>query len=230
MQELPRPYYDRDGITIYHGDCREVLPRLTPVDLVLTDPPYVHAQGVKGGGLSAAAKFYRDGALDGLNEFNLSGYADLLLDAAPMMVVFHSRDLIHDYAVMARKAARKYDLHVWHKTNAIPFTGNTWKSDIEYIALIWSKKPGWRQQHQHLHSKAYVSPINTDRLHPTSKPIPLLRKYAVVLGEGPIIDPFMGSGTTLAAAKLEGRKAVGIEINEKYCEIAAKRLEQGVLF
>lgn len=68
--------------------------------------------------------------------------------------------------------------------------------------------------------------------HPTSKPVRLLRDMIGRLGgeDGAILDPFMGSGTTLVAAKLEGRKAVGIEIEERYCEIAANRLRQGTLF
>jgi len=73
--------------------------------------------------------------------------------------------------------------------------------------------------------------VPPDKLrHPNEKPtgaiIPLIRAHPGDL----VLDPFMGSGTTLVAAKLEGRKAIGIEIEEKYCEIAAKRLAQGVLF
>jgi len=221
------PYYERAGITIYHGDCREILPQLPRADLVLTDPPYSHRH-VGGDGFAAARAFYRDGALDGLNDFVLSDFAGLMLAAAPMLIAFHSRDLIPDYAALARASERRFDLHVWHKTNAIPFTANTWKSDLEYIALIWERKPGWTQLSQEMHSKAYVSAINSDGLHPAAKPIPLLYKYCAVLGSGLVVDPFAGSGTTLEAAKLAGRSAIGIEIEERYCEIAARRLGQEV--
>jgi len=69
------------------------------------------------------------------------------------------------------------------------------------------------------------------RVHPTQKPLALMRWcLSLVPDAKTVLDPFMGSGTTLVASRLEGRQAVGIEINEKYCEAAAKRLEQGVLF
>lgn len=220
------PYYNNDGITIYHGDCREVLPSITG-DLILTDPPYSHRHMV-GGGLASASQFYRERKLDGLNAFVLADFSDLIIAAAPMLIAFHSRDLIHDYAILAKRTGRRYDLHFWHKPNAIPFTANTWKSDIEYLALIWEKVPGWHQCAQHVHSKVFIAPINTDNAHPAAKPIPLLTKYILVLDAQDIIDPFMGSGTTLVAAKNLGRRAIGIEIDERYCEIAAERLAQTV--
>jgi len=69
-----KPYYDSDGITIYHGDCRDILPSLPKVDLVLTDPPY-SLPHVDGGGFASARAFYRDGGLKGLTEFALQEYA-----------------------------------------------------------------------------------------------------------------------------------------------------------
>ena len=223
------PYFDDGkGIQIYHADCREILPLLPVVDLVLTDPPYSHKH-MDGGGFASGRKFYAKGALDGLNDFNLSEYSEVLINAAKMMIAFHSRDLIDPYSTLAATTKRKYDLHVWHKTNAIPFTANTWKSDIEYISLIWESKPGWNQRHQSLHSKVWISPINSDSAHPAAKPIPLLVKYIDILAANTILDPFMGSGTTLRAAKDLGRKAIGIELEERYCEIAANRLRQEVL-
>jgi DNA modification methylase len=224
-----KPYYEENGIVIYHGDCREILPTLPKVDLVLTDPPYAHAH-MDGGGFAAGRKFYAGGALDGLNEFDLQEYWDALRSAAPMLIAFCSRDLIHAYSSAAVLSGRKFDLHVWHKTNAIPFTANTWKSDIEYICLIWEKKPGWVQLQQHMHSKVWISPINSDSSHPAAKPIGLLSKYVSVLDPSSVLDPFMGSGTTLVACKQAGLKCTGIEREEKYCEIAAKRLAQGVLW
>lgn len=223
-----KPYYEQDGVTIYHGDCREVLPTVSGCDLVLTDPPYAHRH-MDGGGFASGRKFYRDGALDGLNDFRLADFAPFLLAAAPMLIAFHSRDLVPDYAALARSAGRKYDLHVWHKVNAIPFTANTWKSDIEYIALLWDQKPGWVQLHQSEHSKVYSSPINPDPSHPAAKPLTVLLRYLRVLNSRFVVDPFMGSGTTLRAAKDLGRRAIGIEIEERYCEIAAERLSQTVL-
>jgi hypothetical protein len=164
-----------------------------------------------------------------MNDFDLSVYRDALLSPADMLVAFCSRDLIADYAALSRETERKFDLHVWHKTNAIPFTANTWKSDLEYIALLWTRKPGWKQCHQSMHSKVWSSSLCMDRQHPACKPVELLAKYIMVLDVQTILDPFAGSGTTGRAAKDLGRKAVLIEREERYCEIAAKRMAQEVL-
>jgi site-specific DNA-methyltransferase (adenine-specific) len=224
-----KPYYEESGIQIFHGDCREILPTLPKVDLVLTDPPYSHRH-MGGGGFAQAREFYAGGALDGLNDFKLADYWEHIRDASAMAVCFSSRDLLPAYTAASVASCRKFDLHVWYKTNAIPFTANTWKSDLEYICLIWQSKPGWKQLAQSMHSKAWISATNSgDNSHPAAKPIPLLGKYIAVLDAQTVLDPFMGSGTTLRAAKDLGRKAIGIEIEERYCEIAARRLSQGVL-
>jgi len=212
-----------DEICILCGNCLDFAESIDGCDLTLTDPPYKHAH-MDGGGFASERKFYAGGALDGLNNFDVQQYEAVLINHAKMLIAFHSRDLIGDYASLASRHGRKYDLHAWHKTNAIPFTANTWKSDIEYIALVWQSKPGWKQLNQIMHSKCFSSPICTDKHHPACKPIPLIAKYIAVLDAKKIFDPFMGSGTTLVAAKQLGRKAIGIEIEEKYCEIAANRL------
>lgn len=225
-----KPYYEdsKAGITIYHADCREILPTLAKVDLCLTDPPYKHAH-MDGGGFAAGRRFYAGNALEGLNDFNLSEYWPVLSEAGTMLVAFCSRDLIPAYAAASVANSLKFDLHVWHKSNAIPFTANTWKSDLEYIVLLWSEKCGWKQHSQEMHSKAWLGAINQDNSHPAAKPVPLLQKYIAVLDAQTILDPFMGSGTTLRAAKDLGRRAIGIEICEAYCEVAARRLQQEVL-
>jgi len=222
------PYYQDDFVTIYHGDCREIVPALGRFDLVLTDPPYNHKH-MDGGGFAAASKFYAGGALDGMNDFDLTKYRDTLLLPSDMLIAFCSRDGIADYAALSKNTVRKFDLHIWHKTNAIPFTANTWKSDIEYIVLLWTKKPGWKQCDQAMHSKVWISPLCSDRSHPACKPTSLLSKYIQVLDAQTILDPFAGSGTTGRAAKDLGRKAVLIEREECYCEIGAKRMAQEML-
>lgn len=223
-----KPYYQDNAVTLYHGDCREIVPTLGRFDLLLTDPPYSHKH-MDGGGFAAGSKFYAGGALDGLNDFSLAEYQDAMLCASQMMVAFCSRDLIVDYSALARQNGRSFDLHIWHKTNAIPFTANTWKSDIEYICLVWSKKPGWKQLSQEKHSKVWISSLCLDRAHPACKPMGLLRKYIEVFDAQTILDPFAGSGTTGRAAKDLGRKCTMIEREERYCEIAARRMQQEVL-
>ncbi len=224
-----KPYFDDGrGITIYHGDCKAILLQLPQpaADVCFTDPPY-NMKHMDGSGFAHTREFYREGGLDGLCDFQLVDYEIPLGYCAPQIVAFHSRDQIRDYADFCKRRFGGYDLHVWHKVNAIPFTHNTWKSDLEYIALGWSKK-NHAPIEQSMKSKLYSSGLETGQLHPTQKPLPLALKYLRVLQPETVIDPFMGSGTTLRAAKDLGLKAIGIEIEEKYCEIAARRCEQEV--
>lgn len=213
--------------TLYMGDCLDVLPTLDKVDLLLSDPPYAHKH-MDGGGFASASKFYAGGEIDFISNFVLSEYADLLKNASNQFVCTCSRDLIIDWLTLAKEKGN-FDLHVWHKTNAIPFTNNTWKSDIEYIVLGWSSK-NHQKTNQSLKSKAYISSLCTDDFHPTAKPTPLMAKYIEVLtaAEDSILDPFMGSGTTGVAAIQLGRKFIGIEREPKYFDIACKRIEQAV--
>lgn len=214
---------ERESYTIFCGDCRDILPG-RDADLTLTDPPYVMAH-MDGGGFASAIQFYADGALDGMDSFDLEAYADLLAQSADQLVAFHSRDQIADYANFCLGRFGKFDLHFWHKTNAIPFTNNTWKSDIEYIALGWRKK-SHQDAPQAMKSKAWISPICTDRHHPACKPVELMAKYVRILTPpGSLVcDPFMGSGTTGVAALRCGRRFIGVELNPVHFETAASRL------
>lgn len=198
-----RPYYQDSACTIYHGDCREIIPHLPKVDLVLTDPPYGLGDRMSGGTWGSAAK-YAD-----LRAWDVAPGADLLLS-----IVAKGRSAIvwgGNYFCLS--PARCW--LVWDKQNAVPTM-----ADCE---LAWTNldRP----------TKRLSLPVGIHVCgHPTEKPLPLfLWSIGIAGGDGQIIDPFMGSGTTLRAAKDLGRKAIGIEIEERYCEIAAKRLQQEVL-
>lgn len=208
------------------GDCLEVLPTLSKVDAVITDPPY-KLKHVDGGGFAAARQFYAGGKLDGLDDFDFDKYAPAMAAASDQLVAFHSRDQIADYANLSKSEFGNYDLHVWYKTNAIPFTCNTWKSDLEYIAIAWRVK-SHQPVEQDEKSKAWISSLCTDRHHPTCKPVPLMEKYVRILVKplGTIIDPFMGSGTTGVACIRTGRQFIGIEKEPKYFEIACNRIRR----
>lgn len=221
------PYFERDGITIYHGDYRDILPALPTAPLILTDPPYV-IKHMDGRGIANTKEFYRDGALNGLMDFKLDEYAPMLSKACEHIIAFHSRDQILQYAQFCMTEFGTYDLHFWHKTNAIPFVFNTWKSDVEYIALGWRSKKHFPVQ-QHVKSKVFSSGIETGKLHPTQKPVAIALKYLRVLMPAVVIDPFMGSGTMLVAARELRLKAIGIDREEIYCETAAKRFEQNIM-
>jgi DNA modification methylase len=199
------PYYDHAGITIYHGDCRDILPHLDPVDLVLTDPPY--GVGFSYGEYEDTAENFQSGILPTLKE---------LSQKYPMSTCCSMRQ-------MQSLPVAKWVL-CWHKPGSMRRNSVGGFSIWEPIFLYGA---GWK-----VANDAITLPdcANHDKgnQHPCPKPIKLF-KWLLSLHTGNILDPFMGSGTTLLAAKQLGRKAIGIEIEEKYCEIAVKRLAQEVL-
>lgn len=218
---LPEPYYSDGGIVLYHADCRDVLPGLEACGLLLTDPPYglgprVHDRANSQRGQSAAP--CRD-------------YGNVDWDNAPAT----DADCLAAIAICSSSivwGGNYFQLGpsacwlVWDKDN-----GNNGYADCE---LAWTNIAGsirrkryrWMgmlQEHAGAHKEA--------RVHPTQKPVAVMQ-WCISLApsfDAPILDPFCGSGTTLVAAKLAGCTAVGIEISERYCEIAANRLRQGVL-
>ena len=212
-----KPYYEHGGITIYHGDCREVLPGLEAVDLVLTDPPYGmgwntntsrftggHPESVRKRGLG---KRNQSPVLNDDKEFDPSPWLSF-----PRVVLFGSNHY-------ARHLPTGTTL-VWIKRTYSGF--GSFLSDAE---VAWMKGGHGVYCYRDLSMKRLAN----QQCHPCQKPLPLM-KWCIMKagGDGIVLDPFMGSGTTLRAAKDLGRKAIGIEIEEKYCEIAAKRLGQEV--
>jgi site-specific DNA-methyltransferase (adenine-specific) len=220
-----KPYYEQDGITIYHGDCREILPMLPKVDLVLTDPPY--------------GKTTHEGArsANSLDSTTIDFHPitdDELVELAKSWVDHCNRWVLMTcewrHAVRLDECGALVRLGVWIKPNGAPqFTGDRPGTGWEAVALL--HRHGRKRWNGGGHHAVWTCPIEQGK-HPTQKPLRLVQKWAVDFSdEGELIlDPFMGSGTTLVAAKNLGRNAIGIEIEERYCEIAAKRLAQGVLW
>ncbi len=209
------PYYTEPGIEIYHGDCREVLPGLGKVDLVLTDPPY--GMGMTG---------QTGGAGKGKGATRTRDYGDVAWDGEPV-----NWGLLWELLTLGKYACcwggNYYPVPpspswlVWDKMN----TGNF--ADCE---LAWTNYGSAVRIIHHLWNGMARKNLEP-RFHPTQKPLDVM-KWAITKCPGEpqaILDPFMGSGTTLRAVKDLGRKAIGIEIEEKYCEIAVKRLRQEVL-
>jgi len=202
---LPAPYYDRDGITIYHGDCREVLTAFPHAELLLTDPPYGHGDRWKGG--TWAANPIYDAAL-------IWDQQPAALELLTAWIQQATRAVVWGGNYFGLPPSRCW--LAWEKSSKMPTL-----ADFE---LAWTNldRP----------SKLWREDRNADgkRDHPTQKPLSLMRWCLdFVGGTGLILDPYMGSGTTLRAAKDARRPAIGIEIEERYCEIAARRLAQGVL-
>jgi len=214
------PYYQDQDSTIFHGDCREIFPALDKVDLVLTDPPY----GIKmSGGFSGSEGFSGSG-----KKIIRKQYDDSWDTNRPSQECFtqiiSSGDLVIIFGgnFFADILPRGTHWIVWDKLNTMPTFG-----DCE---LAWTNSPRKSVVKVTIQYNGLIGKERY-RCHPTQKPENLflwcIEKYSKE--SHTILDPFMGSGTTLRAAKDLGRKAIGIELEEKYCEIAVERLRQGVL-
>ena len=199
---LPKPYYDHANITIYNADCRDILPHLDPMDLVLTDPPYGLNDKMQGGTWGIA---YRHGDMMKWDYILSESDFAIILDIKAKKIIWGA----NNYNMPPSRCWL-----VWEKPK-IPTL-----SDVE---MAWTDfdKPS---------KSLFVPRVSIAKGHPTEKPIKLMEWCINFYPEAQtILDPFMGSGTTLVAAKQLGRKAIGIEIEEKYCEIAVQRLSQEVL-
>jgi len=205
-----RPYFEDDAVTIYHGDCREILSTLPPADLVLTDPPY--GVGYKYG------NSYQDDA-EGYEPFVLGAFQQMRENAPMILITTGMRNLWlyppADWVLC------------WAKPGSTRRNGLGGFNEWEPV-LVYGKRRIYND-FKLLPTAPNLSKDTGD--HPAPKPIALYR-WLVAVGSdngATILDPFMGSGTTLRAAKDLGRKAIGIEIEERYCEIAAQRMSQMVL-
>lgn len=215
---LPKPYYEQDGITIYHGDCREVLPDVWfGVDLLLTDPPY---------GVSEACnrKERGRGKLAECNDFPPVFDDDKPFDPSHLLVI--PRAVLFGANHYADKLPASPSWIVWDKRDGIASNDN---ADCE---LAWSNLGGPARVFRHLwNGMIKASERGERRVHPTQKPVALMQ-WIIAQHTKPgqlVLDPYMGSGPTLIASKALNRRAIGIEIEERYCEVAAKRLAQGAL-
>lgn len=234
-----RPYFSDGGITIYHGDCREVLPTLSGVDLVLTDPPYQFESSGGGfygkwDGINAPREYIAQLQELGCCQFSPADYLNLL--PTQYAICFCNKELVDAYIGYARANGLLFDLHMMHKSNPIPAKKSHYLHDVEYIVLMRPKGSYFSSSAPFDHYRKFFAYYNSgtwsaDKMHPAQKPVDGMARYIMVCcpEQGTVLDPFMGSGTTLVAAKELGRKAIGIELEERYCEIAAKRLSQGVL-
>lgn len=208
MADCIKPYYQEAGITIYHGDCRDVLPTLPRGFVVVTDQPY-GTGWIRGGG-KKAGEFKAKHERPSWDVWNLD-WVDLCKDArriAAFSPVGKELELAGKFGESSRL--------IYRKTNVRP--GG---ADYEPVRV-----------YPPLPSDYEMSAYNGDApFHPCQKPIELMRWILgkVCKPNDLVVDVFMGSGTTLRAAKDLGLQAIGIELEEKYCEIAANRLRQEVL-
>lgn len=194
---MPQHYYQDEHATIYHGDCREILPLLPKCDAIVTDPPYgIYDHGGKWG-RKHEQQWDREAA-------DVTG----LLPLSDQVIIWGG-----NYFPLPPSRGWL----VWHKRDS-----NLSAADCE---LAWTSF----DMNTRL-IDCTIAATNGERCgHPTQKPLRVM-KWSIGFTKGEtILDPFMGSGTTLRAAKDLGRRAIGIEISERYCEIAAQRMRQMVL-
>lgn len=236
------PYYSADGITLYHGDCVEVM-RSLPADsvsAVLTDPPYSSGgrrensrslrksmtrsveddDWIMGDAMSTNGFTYlmRLCALEWRRLLIPGGHALAFIDwrmSGALLGAFETADL------------RQHPILVWDKAKI--GMGAIFRNQHEFIVHVSNGNPISPQRRDIANVLRFSSVRDGD--HPTEKPEPLLRTLLSVVAPpgGAVLDCFAGSGSTLTAAKSLGHPAIGIEGDERYCEVIARRLQQGAL-
>lgn len=245
------PFYEDSAVQLFHGDCRDVLPLIDRVDHVITDPPYdehTHSKQRRGaaGGTGHQFGFGRGGS-SGISMERHLGFGFINgedMHAIASECARMSRRWVLVFCAMEqqaewRQALTAHDLEhvrfgIWHKPGATPqFTGDRPGTVTEAIEIAhqagkkrWNGGGGFG-----MWTFPIVKSQTGARCHPTQKPEALMEALVRdFTDEGDVIlDPFAGSGTTGVAAKRLGRRAILIEREEKYCEVAAKRLQQGAL-
>jgi hypothetical protein len=211
-----KPYYEKDGQAIYLGDCREILPLFigTPIDLVLTDPPYNVGKdfGLLTDDRKPPAEY----------QAWLAEWFSLSRRVCMAHIIFPGMNNICFWRAISNVTA----MGCWDKMGG----GGRCAlgiDDWEPYLFFHKGDRGFLGGHSVIHCRVG---INTQvQGHPTPKPVELFKKVIHKAKAKFVLDPFLGSGTTLRACKDLQVKGIGIEINEAYCELAANRLQQGVL-
>lgn len=213
-----KPYYEDDQIRLFHGDCREITDWLS-ADVLVTDPPY---------GIAYESNFSRDkrNVKKGrpIAADNNLGLRDHVLEVwgERPAVVFGRWDAERPAATRARL--------IWDKGNSVGMGDlkMPWGRSDEEIYILGHGFAGTRSG-SIIRAQMLMSGDKKRPDHPTPKPVGLMETLIAKCPPGVIADPFAGSGATLLAAKLQGRRAIGVELEERYCEMTAERLCQDAL-
>jgi site-specific DNA-methyltransferase (adenine-specific) len=214
--ERMKPYYEEVGIAIFLGDCREVLPSLPDTDLGLTDPPY-----------NSGKKYGQHN-----DSMDPDAYAAWCAQWFPLLRARTRRVILF---------CGHGNLGVWYALNRPSAVGCWFKPGNGASSIIgyeeWEPWLYWHGGHKGLLGGSSVirQPLDTSGNemaaragHPCPKPVALMTKLLIKSRTDGIIDPFLGAGSTLIAAKELGIPAIGIELEERFCELSARRLSQGV--
>jgi len=204
-----KPYYQDGSVTIYHGDSREIVPQLGRFDLLLTDPPY-------GMNFQSNYRKQKHKKIAGDDKLDTEFIAKLISLADFAAYVFCRWDNLHE--MPKPKSVLAWIKDNWSMGDLKHEHGRQWEACCFY------------PMEKHEFKKRIPDVIKARRtgnnLHPTEKPVDLMIQLIDCNQAETILDPFAGSGTTGRAAKDLGKKATLIEMEESYCEVAAKRMEQ----
>lgn len=212
------PYYVDEWVTLYHGDCREITEWLA-ADVLVTDPPY---------GMAYESNLSRDSRNVKIGRPVRGDDSTQSRDAA--LAAWGDRPALVFGTWRVPKPSGVRAMLVWHKRGAggLGDLAMPWLPTHEEIYVLGAGFVGKRSD-----AVLSVPPLMSgDRNrpdHPTPKPVGLMESLIMKCPPGVIADPFAGSGSTLEAARRQGRKVIGVEIEEQYCELIAKRMSQGVL-
>jgi len=216
-----KPYYEDESVTLWHGDCLEPgsLAWIS-ADVLVTDPPYGIAW--------PAGRLHSERALRGSAVQSIINDEDTVVRDAVMDAWGNRPAIVFGTWRKPRPPGTTHRL-IWHKTGRHPgVSPHPIYPNDEEIYLIgagWVGKPSPTVITTGEQRAAQPGLIG----HPTPKPVGLMERLIDKCPPGVIADPFAGSGATLLAARNLGRKAIGVEIDERYCELIAGRLSQGVL-
>lgn len=213
------PYYADDHVTLYHGDCLELANLWTGADVLVTDPPYGMA--------------LRSGWAGHFGDLTIAGDDTLAVRDGALAIWGARPALVFGRWSEPRPAGTRMVL-TWEKGEHVGMGDLSlpWKPNTEEVYVLGTGFSGPRTGSV-IKSLAIAGTVGQGakgtRRHPTEKPQPLMEALVAKCPPGVVADPFSGSGSTLAAAKALGRRAIGVELVERYCETAARRLAQGVL-
>lgn len=239
-----QPYYEDDAVTIYHGDALDLLPRLSGIGALITDPPYSSGGQFRGDRTNGTvakyvhaktAAYRREFAGDTRDQRSFRAWCGLWLNAArhastPDAIVASFTDwrqlpTMTDALQIGGWIWR--GIATWWKPG-IRMQRARFSSSAEYV--VWGTNGGWVDHDGAPQNVFACAPVGDAKDHIAQKPVPVMRWILQIVPPGAVVlDPFMGSGATLRAAKDRGCPAIGIEVDEHYCELAARRCAQEVL-
>jgi DNA modification methylase len=209
------PYYSDEWVTIYHGDSRAILPSLPMATVVLADPPYALGGNRKEWRVTASVAIA------------LSMAAQRVTKGGCMAAMTAASGRGMDFVRGAIEPTLQFNrLLVWHKEFVNSPVAGPWRWDIVPI-LMFGKASFGRPKASSCYRSNGHSNLSTD--HPAELPVGIGRWLLEGLPDGLMIDPFAGSGSFLVAAREMGRPSIGIEADEKWCELAAARMGQEVM-